>query len=94
VRRLPVRAERGYEVIYESEAVELGVYVLVAPEPDDQEPHEWDEVYVVLDGQGTLTVAGEEVELGKGDAAFVEAGVEHRFGAYERLSLLVLFDKS
>jgi len=51
VQRLPVRTERGYEVVYESEAVELGVYVLVAPEPDDQEPHEWDEIYVVLEGE-------------------------------------------
>jgi mannose-6-phosphate isomerase-like protein (cupin superfamily) len=94
VRHLPVRTERGYKVIYESEAVELGVYVLVAPEPDDQAPHEWDEVYVVLEGEGKLTVAGEEVELGKGDGVFVEAGVEHRFSGYERLSLLVVFDKS
>jgi len=45
-------------------------------------------------GRGRLTVAGEEVEVGKGDGVFVEVGVEHRFSGYERLSLLVVFDKS
>ena len=30
----------GYEVVHESPGVEVGVYVLVAPEPDRQQPHE------------------------------------------------------
>jgi hypothetical protein len=38
----------GYEIVHESPGLEIGVYVLVAPEPDRQQPHEWDEVYVVL----------------------------------------------
>ena len=42
----------GYEVVHESPGLELGVYVLVAPEPDRQQPHEYDEVYVVLEGRG------------------------------------------
>jgi hypothetical protein len=28
--------------------LEIGVYVLAAPEPDQQQPHSDDEVYVVL----------------------------------------------
>jgi mannose-6-phosphate isomerase-like protein (cupin superfamily) len=83
-----------YEVFFDSSAIELGVYVLVAPQPDEQEPHDRDEIYVVLEGSGVLTVAGEEAELNRGDAAFVAAGTEHRFSAYQRLSLLVLFDKT
>lgn len=84
----------GYEVVFDSPAIELGVYVLLAPEPDDQEPHDQDEIYVVLEGAGVLTVAGAETELGRGDAAFVAAGTEHSFSAYQRLILLVLFDKT
>ena len=83
----------GYEIVHESPGLELGVYVLVAPEPDRQQPHEWDEVYVVLDGRGTLTVEGEEVVLEAGGSVFVPAGAEHRFSGYEGLSLLVVFDK-
>jgi mannose-6-phosphate isomerase-like protein (cupin superfamily) len=95
---LAVLAERlapgGYEVFFESSTIELGVYVLAAPDPDLQEPHDRDEVYVVLEGSGTLTVADERTELDPGDGAFVAAGTEHRFSAYERLTLLVLFDNT
>ena len=84
----------GYEVFFDSPSLELGVYVLVAPEPDDQEPHDRDEVYVVLEGSGVLTVEGEEQRLGPGDAVFVAAGDDHRFSGYERIVLFVLFDNT
>jgi mannose-6-phosphate isomerase-like protein (cupin superfamily) len=84
----------GYEVFLDSPSLELGVYVLVAPEPDDQEPHDRDEVYVVLEGSGVLTVEGEEQRLGPGDAAFVAAGDDHRFSGYDRIVLFVLFDNT
>jgi mannose-6-phosphate isomerase-like protein (cupin superfamily) len=84
----------GYEVVHSSPGMEIGVYVLVAPEPDRQQPHEWDEVYVVLEGRGTLEVEGEEFPVEEGGALYVQAGAEHRFTGYEGLSLLVIFDKS
>lgn len=84
----------GYEIVHETSGLQVGVYVLVAPEPDRQQPHEWDEIYVVLEGRGTLEVEGEEIALAEGGAAFVKAGAEHRFVGYEGLSLLVIFDKS
>jgi mannose-6-phosphate isomerase-like protein (cupin superfamily) len=83
----------GYEVVHRSESVELGVYVLVAPEPDRQQPHEDDEVYVVLEGSGVLEVEDERLELREGHAVFVPAGAEHRFVGYERLSVLVIFER-
>ena len=84
----------GYEIVHESPGVEVGVYVLVAPEPDRQQPHEDDEIYVVLEGRGVLQVEDERVSLQEGSAVFVRAGADHRFSAYEHLSVLVLFDKS
>src|SRR5947207_11097981 len=78
----------GYEVVHSSPGLEIGVYVLVAPEPDRQQPHEDDEIYVVLEGAGVLDIEGEQVALRDGHALFVPAGAEHRFSAYERLSLL------
>jgi mannose-6-phosphate isomerase-like protein (cupin superfamily) len=81
----------GYEIVHSSPGLEIGVYVLVAPEPDRQQPHEDDEVYYVLDGTGVLEVEGNEVPLEQGQAAFVPAGADHRFTAYEQLSVLVVF---
>ncbi len=84
----------GYEVVHESPGVELGVYVLVAPEPDRQQPHDDDEVYVVLEGTGVLEVEGKSVPVSEGDAVFVEAGADHRFTAYEHLAVLVIFERA
>src|ERR1700741_2906820 len=81
----------GYEIVHESPGLELGVYVLVAPQPDRQQPHADDEVYVVLEGNGVLEVEGRKLELQEGSAAFVPAGAEHRFTAYEYLTVLVIF---
>ena len=84
----------GYEIVHESPGLELGVYTLVAPEPDRQQPHADDEVYVVLEGRGILTVEGTEVPVKEGDAVFVEAGADHRFTAYEQLALFVIFERA
>jgi mannose-6-phosphate isomerase-like protein (cupin superfamily) len=83
----------GYDIVHESPGLEIGVYVLVAPEPDRQQPHEDDEVYVVLEGSGVLEVEEERVDLREGHAVFVPAGAEHRFVGYEQLSVLVIFER-
>ena len=79
--------------MHRSPGLEVAVYVLVAPEPDHQQPHEDDELYVVLEGRGVLTVEGEETALTEGQAAFVPAGADHRFTGYEGLSVLVIFTR-
>ena len=91
VRRRLAAGEGGYEAVHTSPGLELGVYVLVAPEPDRQQPHEDDEVYVVLEGSGALEIDDETVELKEGQAVFVPAGADHRFVGYEQLSVLVVF---
>jgi mannose-6-phosphate isomerase-like protein (cupin superfamily) len=91
-RRL-AEAGGGYEIVHASPGLEIGVYVLVAPEPDRQQPHDDDEIYVVLEGTGVLDVEGEAVSLRDGHAVFVPAGAEHRFSAYEQLSVLVIFER-
>ena len=82
----------GYEVVHSSPGLEIGVYVLVAPEPDRQQPHDEDEVYVVLEGSGALEIEGTTTPLSEGMALFVGAGAEHRFTSYEQLALLVVFN--
>ena len=78
----------GYEVVHTSPGLEIGVYLLIAPEPDRQTPHALDEVYLVLDGEGEIEVEGERRRLAQGEAVFVVAGADHRFSNYERLTLL------
>ena len=82
----------GYDVVHSSPGLEMGVYVLIAPEEDKQVPHALDEIYVVLDGEGEVEVAGERRPIRRGEAVFVAAGVDHRFHAYDELTLLVVFN--
>lgn len=89
-RRLQ-EAGGGYEVVHASPGLEIGVYVLVAPEPDRQQPHEDDEVYLVLEGTGVLEVEGTSFPISEGHSMFVPAGADHRFSAYEQLAVLVIF---
>ena len=81
----------GYEIVHTSPGLEIGVYVLWAPEPDHQQPHADDETYIVLDGWGTLDVEGTSIPLEPGRAVFVPAGARHQFVGYEQLSVLVIF---
>jgi mannose-6-phosphate isomerase-like protein (cupin superfamily) len=94
VRKRLEAGSGGYEVVHSSPGLEIGVYVLVAPEPDRQQPHEEDEVYVVLSGRGVLTVEGHATELTEGQAIFVPAGADHQFTGYEGLSVLVIFARA
>lgn len=93
VKRRLEEANGGYEVVHESPGLEVGVYVLVAPEPDRQQPHADDEVYVVLEGRGVLSIEGQEFPLAEGTVHFVPAGAEHRFTGYEGLTVLVIFSR-
>lgn len=70
----------------------LGLYVLEPGEPDRQQPHGEDEVYVVMAGRGRITVGGEVAAVGPGSVVFVAATVPHRFhDITEELRLLVAF---
>jgi mannose-6-phosphate isomerase-like protein (cupin superfamily) len=74
------------------DSMSCGLYVLEAGAADPQEPHQQDEVYLVLDGRAQLTVAGQDQPVGPGSVVFVARTVPHRFhDVRERLSVLVFF---
>lgn len=88
--RLCATEAGGLEIVHESTLLQIGVYALVAPEPDHQRVNTADELYIVLDGRGWLDVDDERLELREGNAVFVPAGADHRFSAYENLSVLAI----
>ena len=47
--------------------------------PNEQTPHEQDEVYVVIRGRGVLFHDGKRDPFESGDLLFVAAATEHRF---------------
>lgn len=66
-----------YSVALSRGSLELGFYSPI--DVDRQEPHDQDEVYVVLRGRGRFLNGDTVTEFSAGDALFVPAGVEHRF---------------
>ena len=59
---------------------------------DDQKPHDRDECYVIVEGQGKFEMGGEVVPFDAGDFFFVPAGVEHRFLDFgESMTTWVIF---
>lgn len=76
-------------------SMSLGRYVLPAGGRDEQEPHLEDEVYIVLDGRGSIRIGDDRHPVEAGDVVFVERLVEHRFVDIEEpLELLVVFAPS
>jgi mannose-6-phosphate isomerase-like protein (cupin superfamily) len=74
------------------ESLSAGLYVLDVGEPDEQEPHQEDEVYVVVSGRATITVGPDQFPVGPGSVVYVARTVPHRFhDITERLSVLVFF---
>jgi mannose-6-phosphate isomerase-like protein (cupin superfamily) len=86
-------ADGGYELVHESKRLEICVYTLIAPEPDHQRVNDDDELYIVLEGRGTVDVGGERLELREGQAAFIPAGADHCFSSYEHLTVLAILGK-
>jgi len=91
VREGAVSGRLYYEFLREP-ALSMGVYMLPAGGVDPQQPHREDEVYVVLEGEGVITVGEEQRPVNRGSVVFVGRGVAHRFhDIREALTIVVFF---
>jgi mannose-6-phosphate isomerase-like protein (cupin superfamily) len=57
----------------------MSVIVFTPRAHDYQTKHSQDELYVVIEGSGTLVIADKPHRFGKGDVLFVPAKTQHRF---------------
>lgn len=70
-------SDERYSEVFRRGRLSAGVY---APhESDDQDAHDEDEFYVVLNGSGFAVLGEERHPFGPGDLLFVPAGVHHHF---------------
>jgi mannose-6-phosphate isomerase-like protein (cupin superfamily) len=83
---------RSYLEFLREDSMSVGLYVLPAGGTDPQQPHNQDEIYVVVSGRGRVTIGGEVSDVEPGSVVFVPARVEHRFHDFaEELRLVVVF---
>lgn len=72
-----IASDERYSEVFAQGSTSAGIY---APhQTDDQEAHDQDEYYVVLNGSGFFVSEEERSPFGPGDLIFVSAGTDHRF---------------
>ena len=60
--------------------------------PNQQRPHEQDELYFAVQGKGVLVHDGQRTPFSAGDAMFVAAGIDHHFADFTQdLAVWVVF---
>ena len=84
-----------FDTFLNKETLAAGILVLKPGEEDTQLPHESDEIYYVLDGNGFLEINDESYRIKKGQIYFVAKDVPHHFyGNTKNLSVLYFFGGS
>ena len=69
-----------------------GVLVLQSDEEDTQTPHDSDEVYYIISGNGFLKINDKDYKISKNKLFFVEKNVKHFFhGNTSELKVLYFF---
>ena len=75
--QLPGAAGERYVELFKHGSLSVELYAPRGTDP--QEPHDQDEIYIVMSGSGEFSVNGETERFGPGDVLFAAAHVEHRF---------------
>ena len=84
--------KRPYLEFLRHPSLSLGLYVLPAGGVDPQQPHNEDEVYYIVSGQGQIDVGDKTQPVQPGSLVFVAAHMPHKFHSItEELKILVFF---
>ncbi|GAA3723091.1 cupin domain-containing protein [Streptomyces tremellae] len=82
----------AYLQFLRARTMSLGLYALDAGEQDRQQPHQQDEVYLVVSGRASITVGMETTQVARGSVVFVPARTPHKFHHItEDLRVMVVF---
>ena len=79
-----------FNTFINTENLAAGVLVLQAGEEDTQEPHDSDEVYYIIKGDGFLKIKNKDYSVEPNKMYFVEKKVEHFFHGNKK-ELVVLY---
>lgn len=84
--------EGAYLRFLREPTMSAGLYALKAGEADPQQPHQQDEIYLVVSGRAAITVGEETTTVARGSVVYVPARTPHRFHHItEDLRVVVVF---
>jgi len=75
--QLPGENNEDWRILFEHGSLEVEIYAPRGRDP--QQPHDRDEIYVVIAGNGWFVNGSNRHRFEAGDLLFVPAGVAHRF---------------
>ncbi len=85
------KSKSYFHTFINRENIAAGVLRLLPGEEDTQAPHDSDEVYYVVRGDGFLTVGKKDYSVSEGMSYFVAKNVEHRFHGNTQELVVVYF---
>jgi len=86
------KSDMYFHTFINKSSLAAGVLVLKPGEEDTQVPHDIDEVYYVISGDGFLKIKNKDYKVSKDKVFFVAKNVEHYFhGNKKELKVLYFF---
>ena len=73
------KSDSYFHTFINKDSLATGILILKPGEEDTQEPHESDEVYFIMSGNGYLKIKNKNYEILKDKLFFVEKNVPHYF---------------
>ena len=84
------KSDEYFRTFINKQSLAAGVLVLQSGEEDTQEPHESDEVYFIIKGDGFLKIKNKDYPVELNKMYFVEKKVDHFFHGNKK-ELVVLY---
>jgi mannose-6-phosphate isomerase-like protein (cupin superfamily) len=91
ISRARASADSYAPEVLRSELLSVGLYIVPAGGPDDQSPHNEDEVYYVVRGRAKIRVGEDDHRVQPGTVLFVPAKAVHYFHDILEELILVVF---
>ena len=86
------KTDNYFHTFINRDSLAAGVLVLQPGEEDTQAPHDSDEVYYIVKGDGFLKINKKDYPISEGKVYFVQKNVEHYFfGNTKELVVLYFF---
>jgi len=80
-----------FQTFINRDSLAAGILVLHPGEEDTQEPHDTDEIYYIISGNGFLKIKDKDYKVSKDKLFFVAKDVEHNFHGNTRELKVIYF---
>ena len=90
INKIKKNGDNYFHTFISKDSLAAGILYLKPGEKDTQVPHESDEIYYIIKGNGNLKINKKDFQVSEGKAYFVAKNVEHYFFGNTK-DLIVLY---